>query len=62
MTTTTNARKFGPKELVKTRDGWMGRVAASYKEDGVVQYVLSEINTGESKTVEEKDLRRVAIG
>lgn len=62
MTTTTTARKFGPKELVKTRNGWTGRVAASYKEDGVVQYVLSEINTGESKTVAEKDLQRVVMG
>jgi hypothetical protein len=62
MTTTPNARKFGPKELVKTRDGWTGRVSASYKEDGVVQYMLSEINTGESKTVAEKDLQRVALG
>ena len=62
MTTTTNARKFGPKELVKTRDGWMGRVLATYKEDGTVQYILSEINTGESKTVSEKDLQRVPIG
>lgn len=62
MTTTTNARKFGPKELVKTRDGWMGRVSATYKEDDTVQYILSEINTGESKTVAEKDLQRVSIG
>lgn len=60
MTTTT--RKFGPKELVQSRSGFTGRVSASYKEDGVVQYAVTEVGTGASKTFAEKELHKVSLG